>query len=263
MARLRAALDEAADCAHFADMAKVAHNPALIIQAWRDFVSEQRPNGRAMRGIGEPASADRNQAALVECHIHESLLNIAFHDEPNFWLLCPYDTAALPSPVIEQAIENHPFVCDGGGQRTSESHHVEHGGPHAPLAAAGRRGRVRGLRQRDAAVASTFHRGTHPRSRSRGGSRRPARRGCLRDRDERHRARRRRGRSTRVDRGRSSPVRDSRSGPRLGSADRPSTPASRADTRPRRVAREPALRSRADSVDRTRHDCAVCTVERA
>jgi anti-sigma regulatory factor (Ser/Thr protein kinase) len=122
--RLRAALDESADRVHFADMAEVGRNPALIIQAWRDFVSEQRRNGRAMRGIGEPISAGRNEAALVECHIHESLLNIAFQEDPNFWLLCPYDTAELPIPVIEQALANHPFVCDGGGHRPSGSHHV-------------------------------------------------------------------------------------------------------------------------------------------
>jgi anti-sigma regulatory factor (Ser/Thr protein kinase) len=126
IARLRAALCEAADRVQFADMAKVGHNPALILQAWREFVSEHRRNGRVMRGIGEPISAERNEAALVECHIHESLLNIAFQDDPNFWLLCPYDTAALPSPVIEQAIANHPFVCDGGGHRASETHHIEH-----------------------------------------------------------------------------------------------------------------------------------------
>ena len=124
--RLRAALDASADHVHFADMAQVGRNPALIIQAWRDFVSEQRLDGRAMRCIGEPISAARNPAALIECHIHESLLNIAFRDEPNLWLLCPYDTASLPMRVIEQTIVNHPFVCDGGGHRSSDTHQLEH-----------------------------------------------------------------------------------------------------------------------------------------
>ena len=123
--RLRAALDKSADLVHFADMAQVGRNPALIIQAWRDFVSEQRLDGHAMRGIGEPISTARNEAALVECHIHESLLNVAFRDEPNFWLLCPYDTASLPTRVIEQTIVNHPFVCDGAGHRSSDTDHLE------------------------------------------------------------------------------------------------------------------------------------------
>ena len=76
-------------------------------------MSEQRFDGRAMRDIGEPISEARNEAALVECHIHESLLNVAFRDEPNFWSLCPYDTASLPTRVVEQTIVNHPFECDG------------------------------------------------------------------------------------------------------------------------------------------------------
>jgi hypothetical protein len=123
--RLRAALDESADLVLFAYMAQVGHNPALIIQAWRDFVSEQRSDGRAMRSIGEPISTERNEAALVECHIHESLLNVAFREDPNFWLLCPYDTASLSIPVIEQAIANHPLVCDGAGHRSSDTHHAD------------------------------------------------------------------------------------------------------------------------------------------
>jgi anti-sigma regulatory factor (Ser/Thr protein kinase) len=124
--RVRTALGEHADDVHFADMAQVGRNPALIIQTWRDFVSSQRAHGYATRGIGEPVFAGRNEAALVECQIHEALLNVAFRADPSFWLLCPYDTASLPLPVIEQAIANHPFVCDRTGHRSSETHHLEH-----------------------------------------------------------------------------------------------------------------------------------------
>jgi anti-sigma regulatory factor (Ser/Thr protein kinase) len=60
----------------------------------------------------EPISKHRSDAALAECHIHESLLNIAFERDTDFWLLCPYDTDALPAPVLERAVANHPFGCD-------------------------------------------------------------------------------------------------------------------------------------------------------
>ena len=105
VAAIRDALNGHADRAFFADMAQVGRNPALIIQAWRDFVVEHAASGRAVRGIGEPISADRDQATVVECHIHESLLNMAFRDDPDFWLLCPYDTSSLPAPVVEHALD--------------------------------------------------------------------------------------------------------------------------------------------------------------
>lgn len=115
---IRGALGADAERVHFADMAVVGRNPALIIQAWKDFAHEHGSNGRRLRGIGEPISPARDPAALVECHIHESLLNLAFHDQPNFWLVCPYDTASLPASVIEAAADNHPFVCDHVGTRS-------------------------------------------------------------------------------------------------------------------------------------------------
>jgi hypothetical protein len=69
--RLRSALDGDADRVHFTDMAVVGHNPARIIPAWRAFVDEHRGTGRQLRGIGEPISATRSPAELVECQRHE------------------------------------------------------------------------------------------------------------------------------------------------------------------------------------------------
>ncbi len=115
---LRAAMGGDADRVVFADMATVGRNPALIIQAWRDFVESHRDVGRAVRGIGEPVSAERSRPALVECQIHESLLNLAFADVPDFWLLCPYDTTVLAAPVIEGAVGTHTFVADVDGSLT-------------------------------------------------------------------------------------------------------------------------------------------------
>jgi anti-sigma regulatory factor (Ser/Thr protein kinase) len=99
-----------AEHVRFADMDEVGSNPARILQEWRDFVAERAP-GRPVRGIGEPIGPDRSPAQLVECQRHESLLNFAFADTPGFWLMCPYDTAALDPEVVDQAVRTHPVVA--------------------------------------------------------------------------------------------------------------------------------------------------------
>jgi anti-sigma regulatory factor (Ser/Thr protein kinase) len=113
--RLRRALDGAASSVEFADMQEVGRNPALIVQAWRDFVRRYGGAGRALRGVGEPVSPERSPAALTECHIHEAVLNTAFGAEPDFWLLCPYDTDALSDSDVARAVGNHPYVRGDGG----------------------------------------------------------------------------------------------------------------------------------------------------
>jgi anti-sigma regulatory factor (Ser/Thr protein kinase) len=114
IARLRAELGPDAEHVLFADMADVGANPGRIIPAWRDFVAEHGAAGRALRGIGEPIFPERSASELVECHRHEALLNLAFADAPSFWLVCPYDTEALPAAVVETARRTHPAVVAGG-----------------------------------------------------------------------------------------------------------------------------------------------------
>lgn len=116
---LRGELGAEADGVVFADMDDVGSNPARIIPAWRDFADEHG-GSRPIRGIGEPIHPDREHAELVECHRHESLLNVAFADTPGFKLLCPYDTTALDPSVVETACATHPLVVDGGGVRPSD-----------------------------------------------------------------------------------------------------------------------------------------------
>jgi anti-sigma regulatory factor (Ser/Thr protein kinase) len=122
--RIRGALDGNASSIEFADMRTVGHNPALILQAWRDFVRRYADSGRSLRGVGEPMSPERNPAAVAECHIHEAVLNTAFGAEPDFWLLCPYDTDALLGSDVARAVSNHPYVR---GDRGVIAHDVVHG----------------------------------------------------------------------------------------------------------------------------------------
>ena len=117
--------DDLGDDAHrvdFADMRDVGHNPARIIPAWYDFHAERALGGRYIRGIGEPISAQRSPEALVECQRHESLLNLAFANASDWWLLCPYDMQALGTDVIEEALHSHPHVLKDGDHRPSDSY---------------------------------------------------------------------------------------------------------------------------------------------
>jgi anti-sigma regulatory factor (Ser/Thr protein kinase) len=139
----RAELGVAAVSVLFADMAEVGTNPARIIPAWRDFVTQQGRAGLGLRGIGEPIWSGRSAAELIECQRHESLLNVAFASEPSWWLLCPYDTQSLDPSVIDEARRSHPFIADGYAHRHSVDFRGLAGSgapfdvplPHPPLAA--------------------------------------------------------------------------------------------------------------------------------
>lgn len=115
----RAELSGAAVSVLFADMAEVGANPARIIPAWRDFVTQHGGSGRGLRGIGEPIWSGRSTAELIECQRHESLLNVAFAPDTPWWLLCPYDTQSLDPSVIDEARRSHPFIADGYAHRHS------------------------------------------------------------------------------------------------------------------------------------------------
>jgi anti-sigma regulatory factor (Ser/Thr protein kinase) len=116
---LREALNGSAERVVFADMAKVGANPALIINAWRRFVDEQRRLSGPLRGVGEPIWAGRSADELEEAQRHEVLLNVAFSGTGPWSLLCPYDIETLPAAVIEEAARSHPVLRDGMGRRAS------------------------------------------------------------------------------------------------------------------------------------------------
>lgn len=112
---LRRALGADADAVAFADMEDVGANPALIIPAWEEFV-EGHP-GRPLRGVGEPIFPERTPAELAECQHHERLLNPALAGS-SLTLVCPYNTAALPPEVIDEARRSHPL------EHTHDGHHA-------------------------------------------------------------------------------------------------------------------------------------------
>lgn len=117
---LRGELGSDADDVCFVDMAELGRNPARIIPAWTAFLAG-RAADRGIRGIGEPIWAGRSADELVECQLHESLLNVAFADVEDFRLLCPYDAGALDPAVIHEAHCSHPVVDSGGSRGPSAS----------------------------------------------------------------------------------------------------------------------------------------------
>jgi anti-sigma regulatory factor (Ser/Thr protein kinase) len=105
----------------FVDMDALGLNPARILPAWRTFAEPHVTAGRHIRGVGEPISPGRSAAELTECHRHEALLNLAFDGGGPWWLVCPYDTSALPADVIAEARCTHPLVWgDRRGQPSAD-----------------------------------------------------------------------------------------------------------------------------------------------
>lgn len=130
---LTAELGDDAGWVEFADMDVVGRNPARLIGLWRSF-TESHAYAPALRGIGEPATATRDPEELDECRRHESLLNQAFDDERDFWLLCPYDTTALPRVSVDGARATHPLVCEHGEAQPSDAFTERGGTLSGPLA---------------------------------------------------------------------------------------------------------------------------------
>ena len=110
---LQSALGDHAGAVEFADMAVLGRNPGRILDARYRFATERAAAGAGARGIGEPVSADRSTAELVECQLHEALLNVAFPPQPAWTLLCPYDTRALRAATVAEARRTHPFLRQG------------------------------------------------------------------------------------------------------------------------------------------------------
>ena len=109
---VRAALGPAADKVEFADITDVGGNPGRLIGVWRRF-ADGHVDASQLRGVAEAVFPGRSPAELAECQLYEELLNVAFDAATPLRVLCPYDVAALPDPVIEDARRSHPFLIAG------------------------------------------------------------------------------------------------------------------------------------------------------
>jgi hypothetical protein len=126
---LRESLGAQARKVKFVDMAKLGRNPARIIPVWQKFVDQHSGVARPVRGIGEPIWAGRRPEEIVECQLHEGLLNLAVDPKIPLWLICPYDLRGLDPSVIKEAHRSHPAVMEGdsyhGNSQYGGRAHVE------------------------------------------------------------------------------------------------------------------------------------------
>jgi hypothetical protein len=95
----------------YADMAQLGRNPARIIPEVRDFI-DAHP-GQRVRYLGEPVWPGRSAAEMCEAARHEALINLAFAGMA-VTILCPYDAAGLPAPVLGDAERTHPVILANG-----------------------------------------------------------------------------------------------------------------------------------------------------
>jgi len=116
---LRDALGDDASAVEFLDMIEIGQNPARIIGVWDRVLRENTTAGRRLRGVGEPAFVGRRDVELLECRLHELLLNTAFDGGPAWRLLCPYDEVQLPRHVVRAALHTHPLAGTTAGRRPS------------------------------------------------------------------------------------------------------------------------------------------------
>lgn len=99
-------------------MDEIGRNPGRIISLWKDFLDAHRESGATIWGVGEPIFASRSPEELIECQIHERLLNLAFSQTPvRFYLACPYDVVSLPDDVIRESEKSHAWL---GAHKSSD-----------------------------------------------------------------------------------------------------------------------------------------------
>jgi hypothetical protein len=125
---LREAVGDCGDGVAYVDMEELGANPARIIPGWQAFIEDHAQSERPIRGIGEPQWPGRRPEEVIECQLHEALLNVAVDPDTPLWLRCPYDLAALSEPLIQASMKSHPALVEDGGYRGSPQyqglHHV-------------------------------------------------------------------------------------------------------------------------------------------
>lgn len=110
IALLRERLGGVADQVHFIDMSEAGRNPGRIIPGV--LMAFSASTQRRFRMVGEPIWHGRTELEYPACVQHEALINTAFEGRKGA-ILCPYDAAALPGHVLEDARRTHPVIIDG------------------------------------------------------------------------------------------------------------------------------------------------------
>ncbi|MFD9396540.1 anti-sigma factor RsbA family regulatory protein [Streptomyces sp. NPDC060000] len=111
---LRQSLGDAARQVEFIDADDWYHTPGRTLGAYYRYVDQRTTGGRhrQVRVIGEPVWHGRDPLETAEWTRYESVINVAFADCPA-WIVCPYDTRALPDDVVADARRTHPELVTG------------------------------------------------------------------------------------------------------------------------------------------------------
>jgi len=116
---LRRRLKGAADRVRILDMFELGRNPARIIPAVETLLTTN--GGDRLHYIGEPIWPGRSFEEIREATRHEALINLAWPGA-KIRVLCPYDTALLPSAVLADAERTHPRVIRDGVESASPAY---------------------------------------------------------------------------------------------------------------------------------------------
>jgi AcrR family transcriptional regulator len=113
-ALLRDALGHDAQALSFLDAGALYSSPAQAIAEYRQRLDAQlsQPNAGLVRVVGEVQFGPSEQEHTRWTR-YESVFNRAFAGYPA-WVICLYDTRALPEQVVTDSLCTHPFVstCD-------------------------------------------------------------------------------------------------------------------------------------------------------
>ncbi|MEU4356787.1 sensor histidine kinase [Streptomyces virginiae] len=122
---LRQQLGSAAKSVEFIGADDWYQAPGRTLAAYYRYVDERTATGRhrQVRVIGEPVWHGRDVLETDEWTRYESVINVAFADCPA-WIVCPYDTRALPEAVVADARRTHPQLVTGPAAESS-SHYAD------------------------------------------------------------------------------------------------------------------------------------------
>ena len=113
LSALQTTLPTSTDAVTFADMSLVGRNPGRLISLWDDFVRSQSGRPGAIRGVGEPVWGGRTEDEIVECEIHDQLLDLAFSHFDDLHFICAYDSASLTADIVSRATVAHDHPLTG------------------------------------------------------------------------------------------------------------------------------------------------------
>jgi len=115
---LRAGLAGSSGRVQLIDMTRAGRNPGRILPGVLFAFADAHRDAENVRIIGEPIWPGRTAVEYPACVQHEALINQAFAGR-NVEILCPYDAAALPHDVLQDAERTHPTVIEPAGSRAS------------------------------------------------------------------------------------------------------------------------------------------------